>query len=201
MTEKMYSGGELDNVEVTAKRINNLTVEQILKICPTAPKNVDVFVPYLNLAFERFKIDTPKRKAAFIAQLAHESGGFRYVRELASGKAYDTGAKAKALGNTPEEDGDGQFYKGRGLIQITGKNNYKACSLVLFGDDRLLMTPQLLEAPEYAVYSAAWFWSSNNLNKYADSGDFTGLTKRINGGLNGFEERKIFWEAAKKVIV
>jgi putative chitinase len=169
-------------------------------IVPTAPKHAGMYIPYINQAFGKFHIDTPKRQAAFIAQLAHESGGFNYVREIASGKAYDTGAKAIALGNTPEADGDGQFYKGRGLIQITGRNNYKACSQGLFGDDRLLTTPQLLETPENAVYSAAWFWKSNNLNKYADSSDFAGLTKRINGGLNGFEDRKKYWAIATKLM-
>lgn len=130
-------------------------------IIPAAPQNLAQYIPFLNQAFEEFGINTPQYQAAFIAQVAHESGGFRYVKELASGKSYDTGTKAKALGNTPEADGDGQKYKGRGLIQVTGKHNYKACSLALFNDDRLLATPQLLETLQYAVYSAAWFWSSN----------------------------------------
>jgi len=175
--------------------------EKILRaIVPRAPRNLGIYVPYINQVFKEYGIDTPKRQAAFLAQVAHESGGFWYVKELASGIAYDTGAKARALGNTPEADGDGQFYKGRGLIQITGKNNYRACSLALFGDDRLLRSPELLETPEYAVRSAAWFWNSNNLNKYADSDDFTGLTKRINGGLNGFTERKKYWETATRLL-
>lgn len=169
-------------------------------IIPTAPKNLGQYVPFLNQAFEKFAINTPQYQAAFIAQLAHESGAFHYVKELASGKDYDTGAKAKNLGNTPEADGDGQRYKGRGLIQITGKNNYKVCSMALFNDDRLLTTPELLETPQYAVYSAAWFWSANHLNKYVDKNDFIGLTKRINGGTNGLAEREKYWKAAKKLL-
>jgi putative chitinase len=170
-------------------------------IVPAAPKTLYQYIPFLNEAFEEFGINTSQYQAAFIAQIAHESGGFRYVKEIASGKAYDTGNKAKVLGNTPEADGDGQRYKGRGLIQITGKNNYRACSLVLFNDERLLATPELLETPQYAVYSAAWFWSTNRLNKYVDKNDFTGLTRRINGGTNGLSERKHYWEKAKQVIV
>lgn len=172
----------------------------IRAIIPNASKNIGLYIPFLNSAFTVFCINTPQRQAAFIAQVAHESGGFRYVKELASGKDYDTGTKAKALGNTPEADGDGPLYKGRGLIQITGKNNYKACSMDLFGDYRLLKTPELLETPQYAVYSAAWFWLTNRLNRYADKEDFVGLTKRINGGTNGLEERKKYWEAAKCVL-
>ncbi|KAA5533734.1 glycoside hydrolase family 19 protein [Taibaiella lutea] len=175
--------------------------EKILRaIVPTAPKTLGEYVPFLNQAFENFGIDTPQYQAAFIAQIAHESGAFRYVKEIASGKAYDTGSKAKALGNTPEADGDGQRYKGRGLIQITGKNNYSVCSLALFNDERLLTTPELLETPQYAVYSAAWFWSSNRLNRYVDKNDFTGLTKRINGGINGLAEREKYCKAAQKLL-
>jgi len=173
----------------------------LMFIMPTAPANIDVYVPFINEAFEKFGIDKPKYQAAFIAQVAHESGAFHYVKEIASGKAYDTGSLAKALGNTPEADGDGQKYKGRGLIQITGRANYKDCSLALFNDERLLEKPEILEQPQYAAYSAAWFWKSRKLNNYMDNNDFVGLTKRINGGTNGLTERKKYWERARQVII
>lgn len=175
--------------------------EQTLRyIVPTAPKDVAKFIPFINNAFIKYGIDKPSYQAAFIAQIAHESGSFNYVKEIASGRAYDTGAKAISLGNTPEADGDGQRYKGRGLIQITGKNNYRSCSRGLFGSEILLTKPELLETPQYAVESAAWFWLNGNLNRYVDKNDFIGLTKRINGGTNGLKERLLFWERAKGVI-
>lgn len=174
--------------------------KKLREIMPFAARNIQLFVPWLIDAFEKFGINTPAYQAAFIAQVAHESGSFNYVKEIASGKAYDTGTKAKALGNTPEADGDGQKYKGRGLIQITGRTNYKACSLALFGDTRLLDTPEILETPQYAVYSACWFWQSRRLNVYVNQNDFVGLTKRINGGINGLADRQAFWERAKRAF-
>ena len=109
----------------------------------------------------KFAIITRLRMAAFIAQIGHESGQLRYVRELGNDKylaKYDTGRLAQRLGNTPEADGDGQKYRGRGLIQVTGHHNYEACSEALFGDSRLLNAPELLEQPVYAALSAGWFW-------------------------------------------
>lgn len=144
----------------------------------------------------QYEINTKLRIAAFIAQLAHESGCFRYVRELASGKAYEG---RKDLGNTVE--GDGVKFKGRGLIQITGKSNYKNASLALFNDLRLLSNPELLEVPEYAVKSACWFWSVwAKLNDEADKGDFKTITKRINGGLNGWGDRKSKYDIALQIL-
>jgi putative chitinase len=104
------------------------------------------------------------------------------------------------LGNTPEADGDGQRFRGRGLIQITGRRNYLACSQALFGDDRLLLQPQLLEQVQWACESAAWFWQSNGLNELADKDQFTTITRRINGGLNGLEDRLRLWARAKAVL-
>ncbi|MFJ2493998.1 glycoside hydrolase family 19 protein [Pseudomonas iridis] len=181
-----------------------ITAQQLLQILPNAVKQAGVFASALNLAMDRYQINTPLRMAAFIAQVGHESGQFRYVRELGGDQylsKYDTGTLAKRLGNTPEADGDGQKYRGRGLIQITGDTNYLACSKALFGDDRLLRTPELLEQTEWACKSAAWYWNSRNLNALADAGDFTIVTRRINGGLNGLAERLEFYERAKKVLV
>lgn len=175
-----------------------LSESQLRQCWPMAGKRVAVFLPHINAALIEFGIDTPVRVAAFLAQVGHESGQGRYVVELASGEAYDTGSKAKALGNTLAADGDGQFYKGRGLIQITGRTNYAACGKALGVD--LLAKPSLLEKPELAARSAAWFWWRNELNAYADSGDFIRLTRRINGGTNGLADRQQLWEKSKKAL-
>ena len=180
-----------------------ITAQQLLQILPDAGKQAGVFASALSLAMERYQINTMLRMAAFIAQVGHESGQFRYVRELGGDQylsKYDTGTLAKRLGNTPEPDGDGQKYRGRGLIQITGRDNYLACSKALFGDDRLLRTPDLLEQAEWACKSAAWFWNSRNLNALADAGDLEAVTRRINGGLNGMAERLSFYQRAKAVL-
>jgi putative chitinase len=181
----------------------SITSQQLLQIIPNAGKQAGVFASALTLAMDKYQINTRLRMAAFIAQVGHESGQFRYVRELGGDQylsKYDTGTLAARLGNTPEADGDGQKYRGRGLIQITGRDNYLACSKALFGDDRLLRTPELLEQAEWACKSAAWFWNSRNLNALADAKDFNGITRRINGGLNGLAERLTFYKAALSVL-
>lgn len=176
---------------------------QLLQILPNAGPQAGVFVPALNAAMGKYAIITRLRMAAFIAQIGHESGQLRYVREL-GGEAYlakyDTGRLAQRLGNTPEADGDGQKYRGRGLIQVTGRDNYEACSEALFGDSRLLVTPELLEQPVYASMSAGWFWQSRGLNTLADQGDFEKITRRINGGLNGWEDRQQLYRRALEVL-
>ncbi|WP_415262383.1 glycoside hydrolase family 19 protein, partial [Pseudomonas chlororaphis] len=138
-----------------------------------------------------------------LAQVGHESGQLQWVRELGNDQylsKYDTGTLAARLGNTPEVDGDGQKYRGRGLIQVTGRANYQACSEALFGDSRLLNTPELLENPVYAALSAGWFWQRAGLNSLADKGDFLTITKRINGGTNGLVDREALYERALKVL-
>jgi putative chitinase len=180
-----------------------ITSQQLLQILPNAGAKAGVFASALSLAMDRYQINSRLRMAAFVAQVGHESGQFRYVKELGGDQylsKYDTGPLAKRLGNTPEADGDGQKYCGRGLIQITGHDNYLACSKALFGDDRLLRTPELLEQAEWACKSAAWFWNSRNLNALADTGDLLGITRRINGGTNGQAERQAFYDTALKVL-
>jgi putative chitinase len=180
-----------------------ITQQQLLQILPNAGKQAGVFASALNLAMDRYQINNLLRMAAFIAQVGHESGQFRYVKELGGDQylsKYDTGPLAKRLGNTPEADGDGLKYRGRGLIQITGHDNYLACSKALFSDDRLLQKPELLEQAEWAAKSAAWFWNSRNLNALADAGDFIGITRRINGGTNGLAERQSLFINALKVL-
>lgn len=181
----------------------DLTQQQLIKIMPNARTQAGVFVPALNTAMSRHRIDTLKRMAAFLAQVGHESGQLRYVRELGGEQylsKYDTGTLAVRLGNSPEADGDGQRYRGRGLIQITGRDNYLRCSQGLFGDERLLVLPELLEQPQWATESAAWFWEQNGLNELADRDQFNSITRRINGGLNGLEDRLQLWARARAVL-
>ncbi|MHC8335462.1 glycoside hydrolase family 19 protein [Pseudomonas sp. LB3P25] len=180
-----------------------VTQQQLQIVMPSARSQAGVFISALNTAMSHRNINTPKRIAAFLAQVGHESGQLQYVRELGSAQylsKYDTGALAVRLGNTPEPDGDGQKYRGRGLIQITGRDNYRQCSLGLFGDDRLLFLPELLEQPQWAAESAAWFWEQNGFNELADRDQFNSITRRINGGLNGLQDRLQLWARAGAVL-
>jgi putative chitinase len=168
------------------------------------------FEPLLE-TFEKYEINTPKRQACFIGQCMHESGGFKFLRENLnySAKALmatwpsrfpdaDTAEKfarqpemiankvySGRMGNT--EDGDGAKYIGRGLIQLTGKDNYKAFGEAI-GED-LVANPQLVEQPRYAALSAGWFWNKRGLNALADAMDIETMSKRINGGTIGMADR------------
>ena len=166
-----------------------LTVDQLNKVMPLAGRRVEIFYPHVAATLVEFEINTPHRIAAFLAQLAHESGELRYVEELASGAAYEG---RKDLGNT--EIGDGVRYKGRGLIQITGRSNYWQVSN-FFGIE-FINEPELLSRPEWAARSAGWFWSSRKLNVLADAQDFRAITKKINGGYNGYPDREKYYKAA-----
>jgi putative chitinase len=173
-----------------------ITLEQLKAVMPKAkPGRCAFYFLSLKTAMAEFLINTPSREAAFLAQITHESGSLRYVRELASGENYEGRAD---LGNT--ELGDGVRFRGRGLIQITGRANYLACSKVLFGDDRLVNFPGLLELPEAACRSAAWFWWGHGLNSLADAGEFEKITRRINGGTNGAADRLAHYHRAKGVL-
>ena len=179
----------------------SITTQQLLQILPNAGQSAGVFVPVLNTAMVRYQIVGLKRIAAFIAQVGHESGQLRYVCEIGSDQylsKYDTGSLARRLGNTPEADGDGQKYRGRGLIQITGRANYAECGEALGLD--LLSHPELLEKPQHACMSAAWFWASRGLNTLADAGKFDTITRRINGGQNGAADRRALYAQALKVL-
>ena len=180
-----------------------LTIEGLQSACKTqqGKERCVVFAALLAEIMPIWTINTPQRQAMFLAQVLHESGEFRYLAELGSDKylsKYDTGSLAKRLGNTPEADGDGQLYKGRGLIQVTGLDNYRKCGQAL--KLPLIKHPELLENPRHAVASACWFWFSKNLNKWADAGSFTSCTKAINGGLNGIEDRKEYWKRTKLMM-
>lgn len=156
------------------------------------------WAPALTKAMTGGQINTRLRIAAFLAQIGHESGSLVYSKELGGASYFAKYDGRKDLGNT--QPGDGAKFAGRGLIQVTGRANYLAASKALFGDDRLLKNPELLEQPEWAAESAVWFWSSRNLNALADADRFTDLTKRINGGTNGLEDRKTRYRQALKVL-
>jgi putative chitinase len=170
-----------------------ITLDELKKIMPYAGRRAEFYIDHLNSAMDEFGIDTPQRQAAFLAQIAHESGSLNYVKELASGKDYEG---SKDLGNV--ESGDGVRFKGRGLIQITGRDNYRACGQVL--DLPLIDNPELLETPENACRSAGWYWQSRGLNELADKGDFLLITKRVNGGTNGYKDRLAYYERAQEVL-
>lgn len=170
-----------------------MTGAQLLAIMPFAGQRAALYLAPLNNAMQEFGIDTPARQASFLAQVGHESAQLRYVRELASGAAYEGRSD---LGNVIA--GDGVRYKGRGLLQVTGRANYAACGVAL--DIDLLAAPQLLEQPGAACRSAAWFWQSRGLNSLADAGDQERVTRRINGGLNGLADRLALFQVARKVL-
>lgn len=173
-----------------------MTPEQLLEIMPAAKERAGMYCKWLNIAMSAYDIDTPGRQAAFLAQVAHESGSLRYVAEIASGKAYEGRSD---LGNT--QPGDGVKFKGHGLLQITGRSNHAACSQALFGDAKVLTSyPAALSSPLLSCLSAAWFWNSKGLNALADAGEFNRITLKINGGLNGLDQRREFWDLAKRVL-
>jgi len=181
-----------------------VTLKQLQQILPGAGTQAGVFLPALNAAMVKWGVVTPLRKRAFLAQVGHESGQLRYVRELGGDQylaKYDTGKLAARLGNTPEADGDGQRYRGRGLIQVTGHDNYQRCGEALGLD--LLKHPELLERPEHAADSAGWFWHQAGLNSLADKGPaaFEAITRRINGGLNGLDDRLAIYKRAEQVLI
>jgi len=154
----------------------------------------------INDAQVAFGIDQTKaRQAAFLAQVAEESGELRYVREIASGAAYEGRAD---LGNT--QPGDGIKFPGRGLLEVTGRANYQACSLAVYGDLRLLDTPELLEQPWGAAQGGAWFWQTNDLNNLADAGNFERITLKINGSVTApathFDRRVAYLKLANQAL-
>lgn len=173
-------------------------VGNIAKNSHFAGYNLENIVALMNTYAIEFSINTPLRWAHYLAQIAHESAELRYSEEIASGKAYDTGKLAIKLGNTPEADGDGQKYKGRGLIQITGRANY-ADYKGYCGFD-VIVKPYLLANPVGAVRSSMWFWKKKKLNELADRDDFNTITQRVNGGTNGLKERYEYLKRAKKAL-
>ena len=174
-----------------------ITVQQLLQILPNASRVAGVFVPVLNTAMSRYQIVGAKRVAAFIAQIGHESGQLKHVKEIWGPTAAQVRYEGrKDLGNTVT--GDGSRYRGRGLIQITGRANYVACGEGLSLD--LIKQPELLEKPQHACMSAAWFWATKGLSTLADAGQFDKITQRINGGQTGASDRQALYARALKVL-
>jgi putative chitinase len=193
-------------------------LHQVYPMCQ--PYRLEHFVAPLAAACEAAEINTRPRVAAFLAQAGHESrqlmaleenlnysaeglvGTFgsifagvaaQYARqpEKIANRAY-----ASKGGNGDEASGDGWMYRGRGLFQVTLKDNYRACSIAICGDaDTLLINPELLADPDYACQSAAWYWSANDLNRWADIGDFETLTGKINRAKHGLAQRVALWKA------
>lgn len=179
--------------------MDDLTVRELAAAaqCPVA--RAGIWVAHVNAAMKRYHIDTVQRAAAFIAQVSHESGRFQFAREIWDPARCAWQAKYEGrldLGNT--QPGDGSRFRGRGLIQITGRANYRACGAALGLD--LETSPLMLERPNYAALSAAWFWESHGCNELADRDDFIRITRRINGGLNGLADREALWKTAKGAL-
>lgn len=174
-----------------------ITPAIIRAVMPAAGRRADIYGLLLADAAARFDISTPARAAAFLAQVAHESGQLAYTREVWGPTPAQLRYEGRAdLGNT--QAGDGKRFMGRGLIQITGRKNYLLCGFELHLD--LIAMPGLLEQPEAAAASAGWYWHVKNLNRFADAGDFVGLTRAINGGTNGLDDRQEFWARAKAAL-
>lgn len=202
-----------------------ITELQFKQICPKlAPALIEQYLPLLKVALIHYQINTPLRIAAFIAQLAHESGEFthleenlnysaerlvtvfpKYFPDLAVARIYHKQAEKIAnkvysnrMGNGNEASGDGFRYRGRGFVQLTGKQNYLAASNGLGID--LVSNPDAAGNPGTAFMVAGWFWDSRNLNKLADNKAFKLITKAINGGLNGLDHREKYYHSALKIL-
>ena len=170
-----------------------ITDLQLRQMFPNAGARLDAHLPYIVSAMEESGINNPLRVAAFLAQLAHESGEYRYMEEIASGDAYEGRAD---LGNNVR--GDGRKFKGHGPIQITGRANPAACGAAL--GLPLLDEPELIAMPEHGTRSAVWFWNSRSLSVLADLGWFQTITRIVNGGLNGWAERLNYYARNRQIL-
>ncbi len=170
-----------------------ITEQQIRAMFPNAGKRLDAHLPFIVPALVEAQIDSPKRIAAFLAQLAHESGEYRYMEEIAGGSAYEG---RRDLGNT--QPGDGRKFKGHGPIQITGRTNHRRCGEALGLD--LIHDPTLICLPEDATRSACWFWHDRGLSLLADMNWFKEITRRINGGYNGWDDRLRYWQRNRAIL-
>ena len=195
----------------------------LCKLCDQGAANK--WAPYLQAAAEKFHIDTPERIAGWLAQCAHESNNFRalvenlnysadalrktfpkyfsvieaaqYARkpEKIANRVY-----ADRMGNGSEASGEGWKYRGRGLIGLTGKTNYRMFGKDIAQEKELLDNPDMLTEPKYATLSAAWFWAMNGLNQLADAKDIVGMSKRVNGGTIGLDHRKQLYTQICKAL-
>lgn len=174
--------------------MSDITVAHLRAIAPGANQQIiEGLVPYLNLYLPQYEINTLLRVAHFLGQTAEESASYRTLKEYASGSEYEGRTD---LGNT--QAGDGVKYKGRGMLQLTGRANYTTMSQILGID--LVNHPELAETPEVAVQTACEYWKTHKLNVYADADDINTITRRINGGTNGLQMRVDFVNKAKQVL-
>jgi putative chitinase len=201
-----------------------LSITQMKAVLPRLNwEKAQLYIPSITTVLPKFGIDTPLRKAHFLAQVAHESGGLQFTQENLNysaqglrsvfGKYFPTieiantyarkpekianRVYAGRMGNGNEASGDGWKFRGRGLIQLTGKENYQK-----FGQENgidCVKNPDLLLQPEMALTSACWFWKKRNLNEFADKDDIIMITKRINGGTNGLNDRQQYLDSFKHI--
>lgn len=182
---------------MTARHGLLVTPAQLVALYDCPFVRASQFCPHLNAAMWAAGIVTPARIRAYLAQIGHESGRLRYVREIWGPTPAQLRYEGRAdLGNI--EPGDGKRYMGRGLIQITGRANYQSVSDAL-GED-FVASPGLLESYQWASLSAGWYWESRGLNALADAGEFDSITRRINGGQTGRADRVALHQAAEVVI-
>lgn len=170
-----------------------ITQEQLQQIALYGnAQKIAQYLPMINDTMARYEIDTPLRAAHFLAQLIHESGSFNYTVELDSGLAYEYRSD---LGNT--QKGDGPRYKGRGFIQLTGRTNYAHYGLAVGRD--LINDPDLV-ATQYPADVSGWFWANHSLNALADVDNANAITRLINGGYNGLQDRIFYLQRAKAIL-
>lgn len=177
-----------------------LTTTLLARCYPQAGADaITRFIEPLSECMARYGLDTPLRQAHFLAQIGHESGQLRYTEEIASGSAYEG---RRDLGNT--QPGDGRRFKGRGLIQLTGRANYTAYQAALapaYPTLNLLETPErLAQDPQLAADVAGWFWDRAKLNAWADRDDLRQITRRINGGYNGLHDRESLLRRSRQAL-
>lgn len=175
-----------------------ITLEMFAKCTGANIDRANVFYTLMIAAMDEYGIDTPIRQAAFLSQVGEESGGLHWMSEIWGPTPAQLHYEFdKDLGNT--QAGDGERFKGRGLIETTGRYNYGVISKELGVD--FITNPEKLALPEYAVKSACSFWRKHSLNALADKEDIHGITMKVNGGLNGYAKRVELFAIAKSVLV
>lgn len=211
-----------------------IAAADLLAICPRLGANVNRWIDPLNSAMETVSITTPARESAFLAQAAHESNEFTQLEEslnyggealvrvfdkyfdednvgpyIRNPRAIANRVYANRMGNGDTNSGDGWRYRGRGIFQITGRDNYRTCSIAICNEPMALLDdPDMLTDPDYACISAAWYWSSRDLNKLADAGNFDGISDLINlghvttrvGDAHGAKQRVAYFDKALEVL-
>lgn len=170
-----------------------ISEQQFRQMMPAAGARLDAHWPHINPAMEEGGITSPRSVAAFLAQLAHESGEYRYMEELADGAAYEGRSD---LGNL--HPGDGVKFKGHGPIQITGRANHEACGKALHLD--LIVYPRLICSAAHGTRSAVWFWNSRGLSPVADLDWFRVITRTVNGGYNGWADRLAYYTRNRSIL-